>query len=315
MTLDSPNMLYYLDILLKHGNFTKAAKDLYISQPYLTQLIKRTENELDITIINRQSSPLQLTEAGRLYYQYLYSLEAEQDRFRKKIAQYSSQDQQIIRIGILSSLGTYLLPLFLPDFMKDHPNIQIELHEDTPSHNDRHILNGELDFFIGQNPETISPNLTIHHYGQHGYYAIIPESSPLYQKDKRLLEANSLSIKQLLKEKLILTTRGSAIRKQVDYLIQKNKIQPTIVLESTNIFTIVELATKNMGVTFLPESVKITNTKDKFNIYPLSLDLLSLDYFIAHQASKTLLLPEKELITAFLDSLQQDFFHTKTDVE
>ena len=64
MAFDSANMLYYLDILLKHGNFTKAAKDLYISQPYLTQLIKRTEKELDITIINRQTSPLQLTEAG-----------------------------------------------------------------------------------------------------------------------------------------------------------------------------------------------------------------------------------------------------------
>lgn len=307
MSLDSPNMLYYLDMLLKHGNFTKAAKDLYISQPYLTQLIKRTEKELDITIINRQSSPLQLTEAGRLYYQYLYSLEAEQDRFRKEIAQYSSQEQHIIRIGILSSLGTYLLPLFLPNFMKNHPNIKIELHEDTPANNDRKILNGELDFFIGQNPETISPNLTIHNYGQHGYFAIIPESSALYQKNKQLLEADSLPIKTLLQEKLILTTRGSAIRKQVDYLIHKNNVQPTIILESNNIFTIVELATKNMGVTFLPESVKINRTDNNFNVYPLPLELVSLDYFIAHPAYKTLIPAEKELISAFLQSLKADF--------
>ena len=307
MGIDSPNMLYYLDMLLKHGNFTKAAKDLYISQPYLTQLIQRTEKELDITIINRQTSPLQLTEAGRLYYQYLYALEAEQDNFRKKISQYSSQEQYIVRIGILSNLGTFLLPLFLPDFSHKYPNIKIELHEDTPANNDQKLLNGELDFFIGQNPETISPNLVIHHYGKHRYYAIIPESSNLYQEDQFLLAENSLSIKQILKEKLILTARGSAIRKQIDYLIQKTKVQATIVFESNNIFTIVELALNNMGVTFLPESVKINHAGGKFNLYPIPLELLSLDYFIAHQGTKTLTLEEKDLITIFLNKLEQDF--------
>ena len=46
--LYSQQILNYLDILLKHGNFTKAAKDLYVSQPHLTQTIKRIETELTI---------------------------------------------------------------------------------------------------------------------------------------------------------------------------------------------------------------------------------------------------------------------------
>ncbi|MFC4696820.1 LysR family transcriptional regulator [Enterococcus aquimarinus] len=306
MAFDSANMLYYLDILLKHGNFTKAAKDLYISQPYLTQLIKRTEKELDITIINRQTSPLQLTEAGRLYYQYLYTLEAEQDKFRKKISQYSSNEQQVLRLGVLSSLGTFLIPLFLPDFVQKHPNIKVELHEDTPAKNEEKLLSGEIDFFIGQNPETISPNLTIHPYGKHRYYAVIPKSSPFYQAKTFLLEENSLSIKQLLKEKLILTTRGSAIRKQIDYLIQQHKIDPTIVLESNNIFTVVELAINNAGITFIPESIKVNPQPDKFNLYPIPLKLLSLDYFIAHQATRTLIAEENAFIQLFLTNLAKD---------
>lgn len=307
MSYDSPNMLYYLDILLKHGNFTKAAKDLYISQPYLTQLIKKKEKELDITIIDRQSSPLQLTEAGRLYYQHLYTLEAEQDSFQKKIALYASNKQQIIRVGILSSLGTYLLPLFLPNYIKEHPDVKIELYEDTPEINEKRALNSEIDFFIGQNPETISPNLKIHDYGKHGYFAIIPNSSKLYQPNKRILESNDLAIKDVLKEKMILTTRGSAIRKQVDHLIHKNNIDPTIVLESSNIFTVVELATKGLGVTFLPESVEIRNTTNKFNILPIHHDLVSLGYFVAYPAFKTLTPAEKEFIESFLKNLKADF--------
>lgn len=311
--IDSPNILQYLDMLLKHGSYTKAARDLYVSQPYLTQTIKKVEKELGIEIINRHTSPLQLTEAGRIYYQYLNSLEAEQERFLKKISKYSISEQTVLRVGILSSLGTYLLPLFLTDFLDEHPHVKIELYEDIPRRNEKKLLNEELDFLIGQNPEMLSPNLVIHDHGKHGYYAVIPQKSRFYQKNRDLLEEQSIPIKELLKEDLLLTTRGSAIRRQVDYLIHKYKIQPRIMLESSNIFTIRELAKKNLGVTFLPESVKISefDKKDHFNIYPMPLELLSLDYFIAHSANKTLTQDEKDLISAFLSHLKADIHSHK----
>jgi len=233
-------------------------------------------------------------------------MEVEQDNFRKRISQYASTEHTIIRIWILSSLGTYLLPLFLPTYLKSHPNVKIELHEAIPDVNEKKTLNGDLDFFIGQNPETISPRLTVYDQGKHVYYAIIPESSNLYQAGATLLKPGSISIKELLQEKLILTTHGSAIRRQVDYLIHKFKIQPDIALESNNIFTIVDLATNNLGVTFLPESVPIPKTDANVNIYKLPLDLISLNYFIAHPADKTLIAAETELIDSFLHYLKFD---------
>lgn len=306
--INSPIILQYLDTLLKHGNYTKAAKDLYVSQPYLTQTIKKIEKELGTEVINRQTSPLQLTEAGRIYYQYLNSLETEQERFLKKISKYASSEQTVIRLGVLSSLGTYILPLFLTDFLTEHPHVKIELYEDIPRRNELKLLNGELDFMIGQNPEMLSPNLVIHEYGKHGYYAIIPEKSPLYQKNQIHLKSHTIAIKELLQDELILTARGSAIRRQVDYLFQKYNVQPRIILESNNIFTIRELAKKNLGVTFLPESVKLSaDEKDAhFNVYSLPLDLLSLDYFIAHPAEKTLVQDEKELIDSFMAHVKAD---------
>ena len=109
--INSLSMLQYIDVLLKHGNYTKAAQNLYISQSYLTQTIKKIENELGIEIINRQSTPLQLTEAGKIYYQYLTSLVNEQEQFKRKIKKYTDTDYNVIQIGVLPSLGTYLLPV------------------------------------------------------------------------------------------------------------------------------------------------------------------------------------------------------------
>ena len=87
--INSLNMLQYIDVLLKHGNFTKAAKNLYISQSYLTQTIKKVENQIGIEIINRQTIPLQLTEAGKIYHQYLVSLVDKQEQFKRKIKKYT----------------------------------------------------------------------------------------------------------------------------------------------------------------------------------------------------------------------------------
>ena len=307
--MDSPVLLQYLDILLKHGNYTKAAKDLYVSQPYLTQTIKKVEKELGIDIINRKTNPLQLTEAGRIYYQYLNSLETQQEQFLKKISHYSSAEGPLIRIGVLPSLGTYLLPLFVPDFMRKYPAVNVELYEDIPETNEKRLLAGELDFLIGQNPEMLSPNLIVHQHGKHGYYAVIPKKSRFYQKKTRQLTEQTMTIKELLQEELVLTSRGSPIRRQIDHLLQKYKVQPRIVLESNNVFTVRELAKQNLGIAFLPESIQIAVQDDQqhFNILPLSKELLSLDYFIAHSANKTLDEPEKALIDCFLSQLKHDF--------
>lgn len=300
--INSPDILQYIDILLKHGNYTKAAQNLYISQSYLTQVIKSIEHELGIEIINRQTSPLQLTEAGKIYYQYLVTLEDKKEQFYKRIALYSHPHEKIIRLGILPSLATYLLPLFLPSFMQKYPNIKIELNESLPLDNEEKTENQTLDFFIGQNPETISPNLINYHCGKHCYFMLIPNTSTLYQNNTLWVEFNNDLLKTALKEKLILTSHGSAIRKQIDYLIHKYKIQPNIVLESRNIFTLVSLAQKGLGITFIPESIQICqDTKmNNYNLCPLPLDLISISYFIAHSVEKTLNKQEKDLINIFL---------------
>ena len=63
----SPYTLQYIDALLKHGNFTKAAKDLYISQPYLTQTIKKVEKELGTEIVNRKEPAAAINRCGKKF--------------------------------------------------------------------------------------------------------------------------------------------------------------------------------------------------------------------------------------------------------
>lgn len=309
---DSSEMRRFLDVLLKHGNFTRAAKDLYISQPYLTQSIRNVEKELGVTIINREVTPLRLTTAGRTYYQYLTALENEKDYFNKQIRQYTHANQQVIRLGVLSSLGYYLLPLFLPAFLKAHPATKIELTEDIASRNEQRVLHGELDFLIGQNPETIAPGLESYDRGRDGYYAIIPNTVNWYQPHQAFINPGALPLNDLLQAPLVLSPHGSSIRRQVDYLLQKHNVTPNIVIESTNTATITKLATAGLGITFLPDSVHTQPDPERYNILPLPQALMSLNYFIAFPAEHSLNQVEKDLVTIFLTQLEADLAQSST---
>ncbi|PJC86459.1 LysR family transcriptional regulator [Vibrio sp. HA2012] len=294
------NTLSFINALLKFSNYSKAAESLYISQPYLTQVIKRIEKELNCQIINRSELPYRLTEQGKVYYDYLGSLETVYSNMRRQITAITEMDKQTIKIGMLASIGTYLIPLFLPKFLALHPECQIELVEDIPENNEKRLLKGEVDFLIGQNSSNLAPDLLAVSWGRHSYYAVIPSSCELYQKDIATIEQGSIAIDVLLCQKLVLTSKGSAIRAQLDHLLGIYKIKPDIVLESSEIATVKHLAMAGVGLTFVPESLAIAPCPAKYNIYALPIDQLNLDYFIAHHDNRELSALDRDLLDSFL---------------
>ncbi len=294
------NTLCYIDALLKFSNYSKAADSLYISQPYLTQVIKRIENELNCQIINRNELPYRLTETGKIYYDYLGSLETVYANMRRQITAITDMDKTTIKIGILPSIGTYLIPLFLPKFLEHYPECRIELVEDIPENNEKRLLKSEVDFWIGQNSSSIDPALSAVSWGKHRYFAVIPKTSELYQANTPTIASGSLAIEDLLQQKLVLTAKGSAIRMQVDNLLGIYKIKPSIVLESSEIATVKNLAMSGIGLRFVPESLAIEPIPAMFNLYELPIEQLNLDYFIAHNRNRNLSTIDTGLLSSFL---------------
>lgn len=300
---DTQKILRCLDALLAYGNFTKAAHALYISQPYLTQFIQKLEQELHIKLINRAPNHLQLTEAGKVYYTYLEKLESDTAQFDDQLRQYITTAQvTTLKIGILSTLGSYLLPQFLPQFLATHPQVQVVIKEDLPQNSEAKLLEKQLDFYIGQNPETLPATLTAHTHGQHHYLAIIPANSALYSPNQTRLAPGTIAMKTLLSEPLLLTKNGSAIRRQVDYLLQHYQVEPHIVVESDNIFTIYNLSQKGCGITIIPEELTANQSSTlPYNIYPLSDQLIAINFFMAQRTDATLNPAAQDLLATFLN--------------
>lgn len=296
---DPEALLHYIDVLLKESNFTKAAHELYISQPYLTQLIKRIEKKLGAKIINRDQIPFSLTEAGMIYYKYLEKTSYNNQKLERDLVPFTQPNKEIIKLGILESLGSFLLPKLLPPFLANNPNVEIQLFEDSPRKNESNLSNKNIDCYIGQTPETISHDLDYITKKGEQYYIVIPQNSPYFKPNKFILQSNDLDLKEILQSPMVLSTSNSAIRHQVNGLLQKFHIKPNIVMESKSIITATELALKGLGLTI--SSISILNRMHQTPINLLAIDenLIYINFFIAINKENSTSTALKNLLTAF----------------
>ncbi|MGN1271730.1 MAG: LysR family transcriptional regulator [Lactobacillus sp.] len=296
---DPEALLHYLDVLLKENNFTKAARELYISQPYLTQLIKRIEKRLGTQIINRDHVPFSLTEAGMIYYKYLENISYNDQQLERELAPFTQPNKEIIKLGILESLGSFLLPRLLPQFLNENPDVEIQLFEASPRKSETNLLNGDIDCYIGQTPKTISSDLTYSVKDGEQYYVVIPKNSPYFQPGKFILQPNSLDLKEILQAPMVLSASESAIRHQVNGLFQKFHIKPNIILESKSIITATELSLRGVGLTISSASILTRMRQTPINLLPIDENLIYIQFFIATQANSELSPALQNLIDDF----------------
>ena len=292
-------VLHFIDVLLKESNFTRAASELYISQPYLTQLIKRIEHKLGTEIINRETIPFTLTEAGVIYYNYLETKISNKQKLAEQLIPYASPNKELIRIGVLESLGTFLLPELLPHFMFTHPNIKIQLSENFPRVSEAHLLHEQIDCYLGQTPESLNQGLDFYVNGGENYFVIISPRSKYFKKGRFILEPNEYDIKDILQEPFVVSSSNSAIRHQVNGAFQKFHIKPNIILESSSIITATNLAIKGVGLTISAASIIKRMAQTPINLLPVDHNLIQIKYFIAVKHGQKINPGLQNLITAF----------------
>lgn len=126
--MPSPNYEYFVAIV-EAGSLTKAAEKLYVSQPSLSQYLKRLENSLGVELFDHSTSPLRLTFTGERYYQYVLQMMKLEENMRKEFQDIKNSASGVLRLGVALWRGACLLPDTFPYFHEHYPGIRIELTE------------------------------------------------------------------------------------------------------------------------------------------------------------------------------------------
>ncbi len=145
--------LSILIAVVEKGSFTEAAKQLYISQPAISQAIKTLEQELDVQILYRHKrKKIQLTPIGQKIYQFALEMTHLEKQLKQTICEENKLLKGQLRIGALPILTAALLPKILHRFKQLFPNIDVILTEGKPKELREKLENHQIDLALTSSP-------------------------------------------------------------------------------------------------------------------------------------------------------------------
>jgi LysR family hydrogen peroxide-inducible transcriptional activator len=243
------NELKFIVALAKVRNFRKAAEACFVSQPALSFAVKKLEDELGVLLFERNRNEVTITPIGeRVIEQAILAIE-EANRVKEIAKQGSNQLAGPLRLGVIYSVGPYLLPEIIPILRKTAPEMPLIVEENITSNLEGQLRNGVIDVAIIALPFDIPGIKTLPLYEEE-FVVVVPSS---HQWAKR----STVDAIELADEKILLLNSGHCFSNQVlqacPKLSQKGEI-----LQGNSLDTIRNMVASNLGLTVLPASATIS---------------------------------------------------------
>jgi len=238
--------LKYVLAVAEYQNFTKAAKNVFVTQPTLSMQIQKLEEELDILIFDRSKKPIQLTEVGEKLVIQARNIVNESDRMQDIVDQQKGFIGGEFVLGIIPTVTPTLLPMFLNTYIKKYPKVKLKIVELPTESIIQELIDGHLDAAIAATPlknEEIKERVLYYE----PFMGYVPQQHKLASKSK--LTPLDLDINDIL-----LLEDGHCFRDSVLNICktQKSYDEDKFKLASGSFETLVKLANEGLGMTLLP---------------------------------------------------------------
>lgn len=269
----SENEIRYLLTVREQRNISRAAKELYLAQPSLSQMILDLERDLEQQIFVRTKAGVDETGFGTGLLDRLEEIQELHGLLRAELEKFRQMKKGTITIGIPMNLGTYLLPLFLPVFCERYPGIQVRIRENNTSELERLLLAKKIDFCIMHEHEK-QESVAYESFSDDPFFLVIPVSMSRkfsFPKDRALTTAD---LQPLKSAPFIMVARRQKLRLVVDGILGCAGITPYIRCTTRSMETAKRLVAAGMGVTFLPYSyLTLYSGVEGLESYPLDTAL------------------------------------------
>jgi LysR family hydrogen peroxide-inducible transcriptional activator len=239
------HQLRYFCAIVDSGSFSRAARQIHVSQPSLSQQIRKLEDELGARLFDRLGRSVRLTEIGQTFLPRARTVLRELEAARGDLAHQKDSLGGTIAVGVIPTVAPYLLPLHLASFAKKFPQAKISVVEEiTPVLLER-LRAATIDLACLALP--IRGN-------EFETFPIITE--PLFAalpKNHSLARTHSLSLKQLRGEPFLLLRDGHCFRENALAACDRARLHPQIVFESGQFSSLLSMVAAGMGVSIVPE--------------------------------------------------------------
>lgn len=258
----------YVYEVYKEKSFSKAATNLYISQPSLSANVKRVEKRIGYPIFDRSTKPLSLTPCGRQYIQSVEKILAVQNEFANFVNDLGELKTGSLVLGGSNLFSSFILPSLIAEFARLHPQITINLIEESTSRLTEMLQQGTVDLIL-ENTALDSTIFDKKIYREDHLLLAVPKDFAINQK----LADYQLSAEQILHhtfledgtpavplhlfkdEPFILMKPNNDTGIRARELFQASHFEPKTALEMDQQMTSYNITCSGMGISFIGDVV------------------------------------------------------------
>jgi DNA-binding transcriptional LysR family regulator len=229
------------------GSFTQAARELFITQPAVSQEIKTLEDSLGIKLFDRSGKKVRITAEGELLFSYAHRLFALHEEMESLFRRSKSLQHGQIKIASTALMGTYFLPKIIGRFSRRYPGIEIDLQMGNSDQVTHLILEGVVDLgFSGMTMNRARLKSVLIHQEK-----LIMVASPQHP-----LSSRKVSLEDISEIPFIWRERGTQTRRLIEkwFLKQLHGRYPRKSVELQNMEAAKRMVEEGYGITVVPEA-------------------------------------------------------------
>lgn len=246
--------LIYIKTIVETKNISKAAKQLFISQPSLSRALQKMESEIGTPLFNRTKIGMIPTEAGLEFYKCACNMLNIYENFKINVSFLNNLNKGKLTIGITSFLGTKILPYIIPRYSKQFPNIEIDIIESNTATLEKKIEEGKLDFAIMHATNVEDSTFKQFELLQKDHFLLITSKNHpiknLANTDPNL-EYYEIELNDLKDLDFISYRDNKRMGEVFNNIFQEADFEPNILMELTNYQTAERIVANGLGATII----------------------------------------------------------------
>lgn len=261
------NQIQYVIKLAETKNYTKAAEQLYITQPTLSQQIKKLEDELGVTLFNRKKKQeVTLTQAGTDFLFHAIKIQVEITKLKVALGTHKTDYEGKLHIGLVSAFGHGSIYHRIMQYCETSPNIKVDFFIDNSPNLIRKMINGDIDVIF------ITTNFQDRFIAEDIALASIYSSNiaVAINKNHSLANLKTITPEDLHYQKVLMISNQSSVYNQIIDSFAEANSKPIIIGESSQEDVIKEVADSGMAVGFLTDSFTESFENTNIKIIPFS---------------------------------------------
>jgi LysR family transcriptional regulator, cyn operon transcriptional activator len=241
--------------------FTKAAEQLFITQPTLSHQIAQLEGTIGMPLFDRIGKSVRLTEAGRLFKTYAARALKELEAGQTALAELDGLVRGTLIIGVIQSFSRTLLPPVLGEFLGRYPNIRLRVEEMTAPGIEHRLVEGALDLGIAFAPSMME-DTEVEPILEERLLLVVGRDHPLAQR-------RTVRLAELDRRPMALLGAEFSTRRLIDRYFAEAGAQPDVICETNSIEVMLGAVMQSRLATIIPEKALSGDKGANIRVLPL----------------------------------------------